>query len=289
MGFTIIDIGHYAENPFSIKYIKSVSDWTYIILNHSISQVIYELLIYLLVKYFIYFVEVINMKITYWSDFACPYCYIGNTRLKRAIKDLNLDVEFDIRAFELDQNAPKDVESTTVERFALKYGLSIDDAKKQVSQISSLGIDEGIDFKYETTLYTNTRDAHRLMKLAEDRHPEIASDLATLLFDAYFVENLKLADFDVLMKTGVKAGLKEDDIKEVLESDLYDTQVQQDEDIALNGGIHAVPFYLFDKKYSIPGALSYEDFKSVLSQIVLENEVDDDKDTDNCADGVCKI
>lgn len=28
-----------------------------------------------------------NMKITYWSDFACPYCYIGNTRLKKAVKD----------------------------------------------------------------------------------------------------------------------------------------------------------------------------------------------------------
>lgn len=74
------------------------------------------------------------MKITYWSDFACPYCYIGNTRLKRAIKDLDLDVEFDIRAFELDQNAPKDVESTTVERFAIKYGLSREDAEKQVAR-----------------------------------------------------------------------------------------------------------------------------------------------------------
>ena len=28
------------------------------------------------------------MKISYWSDFACPYCYIGNERLKKAIKDL---------------------------------------------------------------------------------------------------------------------------------------------------------------------------------------------------------
>lgn len=229
------------------------------------------------------------MKITYWSDFACPYCYIGNTRLKRAIDDLDLDVEFDIRAFELDQNAPYDVESTTVERFALKYGLSIKDAEKQVSQISSLGIDEGIDFKYESTLYTNTHDAHRLMKLTQDRHPELVGELATLLFDAYFVENLKLADHDVLINTGIKAGLKEEELKEVLDSDLYDLKVQEDEDIALNGGIHAVPFYLFDNKYSIPGALSYEDFKSVLRQIVSENEVDEDKDADNCADGVCKI
>ena len=66
------------------------------------------------------------MKITYWSDYACPYCYIGNTRLKRAISDLGLEdeVEFESHSFELDQNAPKDVESTTVERFAEKYGLT---------------------------------------------------------------------------------------------------------------------------------------------------------------------
>ncbi len=229
------------------------------------------------------------MKITYWSDFACPYCYIGNTRLKRAIKDLDLDVDFDIRAFELDQNAPHDVESTTVERFAVKYGLSIDDARKQVNQISQLGADEGIDFKYESTLYTNTRDAHRLMKLAQEKHPESADKLATLLFDAYFVENLKLADHDVLVETGINAGLSEDEIRKVLETGLYNAKVEEDENIALSAGIHAVPFYLFDGKYSIPGALSYDDFKSVLSQIMAESEVDEDKDTDNCANGVCAI
>ena len=78
------------------------------------------------------------MKITYWSDFACPYCYIGNTRLKRAIDELEIrdDVEFDIHAFELDQNAPKSVESTTVERFALKYGSAIEDAQNEVDGIS---------------------------------------------------------------------------------------------------------------------------------------------------------
>lgn len=230
------------------------------------------------------------MKITYWSDFACPYCYIGNTRLKRAIEDLDLDVEFDIRAFELDQNAPKDVESTTVERFAVKYGLSMKDAKKQVEQISQLGIDEGIDFRYETTLYTNTRDAHRLMKLAETKNDtKLVDTLADMLFDAYFCKNLKLADGDVLRNIGVEAGLDENELEEVLNSDIYNAQVQKDEDIALNGGIHAVPFYLFDNKYSIPGALSYEDFKAVLTQIIAESDVDEDKDTDNCADGVCRI
>ena len=232
------------------------------------------------------------MKITCWSDFACPYCYIGNTRLKKAIKDLNLEneVEFDIRAFELDPNAPKNVESKTVERFSVKYGLSLTDAEKEVNKISRLGIDEGIDFKYSSTLYTNTHDAHRLMKLAQSKKdPKLVEQLANSLFDAYFTKNLKLADKNTLINICEKIGLNRKEIEEVLNTDLYNEDVVKDEEIALMGGIHAVPFYLFDEKYSIPGALSYEDFKTVLKQINDGDKLNDDNNASNCEDGVCRI
>ena len=232
------------------------------------------------------------MKITYWSDFACPYCYIGNMRLKKAIKDLNLEeeVEFDVRAFELDRNAPADVESTTVERFAVKYGLSIQDAKKEVDNISKLGIEDGIDFKYESTLYTNTRDAHRIMKLAQSKNDaKLTEQLSKLLFDAYFTKNLKLADRQVLLDVASKACLEKSEIMEVLDSDLFNMEVEKDEDFALSIGIHAVPFYLFDGKYSVPGDLSYNDFKTVLSQVASDNEVHNDNDADSCEEGICRF
>ena len=233
-----------------------------------------------------------KMKITCWSDFACPYCYIGNIRLEKVIKDLNLEeeVEFDFRAFELDCNAPGDVESTTVERFARKYGLSIQDAKKEVDNISRLGIEDGIDFKYESTLYTNTRDAHRLMKLAQSKKDaKLSERLSKLLFDAYFTKNLKLADRQVLFDIACSAGLEKGEIMEVLDSDLFNMEVEKDEGLALSIGIHAVPFYLFDGKYSVPGALSYNDFKNVLSQITSENEVNDDNGGDSCEGGICRF
>jgi hypothetical protein len=46
----------------------------------------------------------IKMKITYWSDYACPYCYIGEKRLETAISELGLenDIDIEMRAFELD-------------------------------------------------------------------------------------------------------------------------------------------------------------------------------------------
>jgi len=232
------------------------------------------------------------MKITYWSDFACPYCYIGNTRLKKAIKELGLEneVKFDIHAFELDQNAPKDAESTTVERFAVKYGLSFESAQEEVDNISNLGIDEGIDFKYATTLYTNTRDAHRLMKFAESKNNlDLVEKLSNYLFDAYFTKNLKLADINVLLDISHKAGLDKDEVENVLSTNLYNVDVEKDEEIALSVGIHGVPFYVFDGKYSVPGALAYNDFKNVLTQIINENDVNSNKDVDNCKDGVCKL
>ena len=57
------------------------------------------------------------MKITYWSDFACPYCYIGEERLLKAIKRLGMenDIELEMKSYELDPNAPKESTGTMAE------------------------------------------------------------------------------------------------------------------------------------------------------------------------------
>ena len=72
------------------------------------------------------------MKITYWSDFACPYCYIGETRLRNVIKDMpefkDEEVEFEMKAFQLDPYAGVHATGDTQTRFAKKYGISMEEA-----------------------------------------------------------------------------------------------------------------------------------------------------------------
>ena len=209
------------------------------------------------------------ITLTVWSDFACPYCYIGETRLQNAINELGIadQVTVDFRAFELDPNASKDVVSSTPERFAMKYRLSLEGAKEQIEQISSLGRELGIDFKYATTQYSNTRDAHRLMKLAETKYDrETVGRLNEALFKAYFVENLVLADHKVLLDKAVGVGMKESDVKEVLESDKYDDEVRFDEREAMMRGVHGVPYIVINGGLAIPGAMSTESFKSALQR-----------------------
>lgn len=65
------------------------------------------------------------MKITYWSDYACPYCYIGEERLKKAIEESGIceDVELEMKAFQLDPSAGIHAAGDTQTRFAHKYGI----------------------------------------------------------------------------------------------------------------------------------------------------------------------
>lgn len=233
------------------------------------------------------------ITLTIWSDFACPYCYIGETRLEKAIEELGVkdEVRIDYRAFELDPTSSKEVVSSTPERFAQKYRLSLDEAKEQIEQISSLGRELGIDFKYSTTQYSNTRDAHRLMKLAEAKYDrKTVEKLNELLFKAYFVENLVLADHKVLLDKALEAGIKEDEVKEVLESDKYDDEVRFDEREAMMRGVHGVPYIVFNGDFAVPGALILEGFKSAIERTM--KKVKDSQPTERahqCGPDGCQL
>lgn len=238
------------------------------------------------------------INLTIWSDFACPYCYIGETRLQRAIEELGLkdDVKVDFRAFELDPTAPKEVTTTTPERFAMKYRLSLEGAKQQIQQISDLGKELGIDFRYATTQYSNTRDAHRLMKLAEAKYDSATvGRLNEALFATYFTENLVLADHKVLLEKAVAVGMDEKDVKEVLESNLYDDEVRFDEREAAMHGVHGVPYIVFNGSFAVPGAMSIDAFKSALQRELKKQDqekIDDDKPTERphtCGPDGCQL
>lgn len=208
------------------------------------------------------------MKIEIWSDYACPFCYIGEKRLARAIVevgDKNITVEF--KSFELDPYADKKVTSTTPERFAEKYGLSLEAATERIEQISLMGRREGIDFRYATTRYTNTFDALRLTKFAQDkRHDEIIIKL----FDAYFTKNLELSDHAVLKKIAAECGLDSAEVEEVLSSERYAEEVRDDEREATQLGIHAVPYFVVGGKYGLSGAQPSELLKRAITDALTE-------------------
>lgn len=232
------------------------------------------------------------MRITWWSDYACPYCYIAEARLKRAVEAMNLTerIEYLPRAFELNPAAPNEVVSDTPTRFAAKYQMTLEEAKAQIEYISRQGQREGIDFRYATTQYTNTFNAHRLMKLALSKNdPKLASKTNELLFDSYFTKNLRLAEDATLIEAGLMAGLPEDEIVAVLKSDRFGPDVRADEKAAAARGVSGVPYFLFPGGFAIPGAVSFTAFKDALASALAFEKARATIEGQQCGPSGCAV
>ncbi|MBB1086210.1 DsbA family oxidoreductase [Limosilactobacillus fastidiosus] len=213
------------------------------------------------------------VKISVWTDYACPFCYIAEARVDNLIKEMGIEdqVEFDYHSFELYPDAPKDVQETTIVRFAKKYGLTEEEAADRIDKIAEMGRAEGLDFNYSSTLNTNSMDAHRLTQYVNSLgDPKLTKQVSDLLFDAYFGKNLKLADHDVLMDVAKKAGLDLPKVKEVLESNAFYDEVRADENFIMKQGVNAVPFFIIDNK-GIMGAQPKNIFKQVITE-ALQND-----------------
>ena len=207
------------------------------------------------------------MKVVYWSDYSCPFCYIGEARLKKAAEEAGVNIVPEMKAFQLDPTAGLHAEGDTVTRFAKKYGLSMESAAHRIDMISEMGRGEGIDLCYATTLFTNTMDAHRLTKFAFYKGgPVLAEQIAKKLYAAYFTDNLELADHCVLKRIAMECGLDEADIDELLASDRYKDEVLLDEREAQRYQIYAVPYFLVNGVYAISGADSVEHIREILER-----------------------
>ena len=108
------------------------------------------------------------MKIEVWSDFACPFCYIGKQRLENALEQFahRDQVEVVFKSFELDPRAPQTVEHDVHHMLAAKYGMTRDKAMAMNKNLTDQAKEVGLTFNMDSMKLTNTFDAHRLTHFA---------------------------------------------------------------------------------------------------------------------------
>lgn len=205
------------------------------------------------------------MRIVYLIDFNCPNSYIGLERIKKAAKDL--DVEWEMRAFELEDEAKKKPIMSTTERYAQKYELSMDEAAERIAEIEKIALEDGLKINFADMPLTSSKDALRLAKYTQNMQPEITLKLAEEIFHARFVENENIADENVLTEIAVSCGIEEDSAKKIIENNYYNIECFLDMEEALSNGITATPCFIIfknDDKLIIPGAFSTEEFEIAL-------------------------
>ena len=214
------------------------------------------------------------MKVEIWSDVVCPWCYIGKRRFESALAQFahRDDVEVEWRSFELDPSAESISDPADgpghAELIATKYGMPLDQAQAAVASVTRAAAGEGLDFRLDRSLRSNTFDAHRLVHLAADRGRQDAAK--ERFMRAYFCEGEPVGDHDALLRLAVDAGLDRDEAARVLAGDEYADDVRSDEAEARALGISGVPFFVVDRRYGVSGAQPADQLLQVLERAWAE-------------------
>jgi len=189
-----------------------------------------------------------------WSDIACPWCYVGKRRFEAALAGFEHreDVRVTWRSFELDPGAPREREHDGATHLAHKYGTSLDEARAMQARMIDVAAAEGLEFRFDLARGGNTFDAHRVLHLAAAHGCQDA--MKERIMRAYLSEGELISDHDVLERLAVEVGLDADEVRSVLASGAYADEVRDDERVAAGLGIHAVPFFVVDRRLGASGA-----------------------------------
>jgi len=200
------------------------------------------------------------MKIKVFADTICGWCYIGHSRLKKALEVFK-DVQFEIEhmPFQLNPDMPKD----GIERsryLEIKFG-STENAKPMYDRMAEEANKEGLNFNLDAIKKTpNTVLSHLLINLAEKENKQ--NEIKEKIYQSYFIEGLDIGDKEVLINIGKEFDINEDKINEFFNSENIE-EVNSYKKIAIEKNITGVPFFEIGKDY-ISGAQSSSNLATAI-------------------------
>jgi predicted DsbA family dithiol-disulfide isomerase len=209
------------------------------------------------------------MKIDVYADVVCPWCYVGEKRLEKALRSRpDLEVERRWRPFQLRPEMPAG--GVPWRPFALEKFGGEENMRRAFARVAAAGEPDGARFDFDRVASApNTVDAHRLILHAARRGGEWP--MADALFRGYFAEGRDLNDAEALTAMAADAGgLDPDETRAYLAGDSGAQDVWESQQVAAGLGIGGVPFYVIDDRYAVSGGQPAEVWLRTLEAIEAE-------------------
>jgi len=197
-----------------------------------------------------------------WSDFVCPWCWIAKRRFDKALaafahKDL---VQVRLRAYRLAPNhRTEPIAATLLAKFRNPVA-----AQGMMDAVRQHGIDEGLDYRFDTMLFGDTMDAHMLVKAVEDEM--LQKRLVELLYEQSTTHGVSLFDRDALALIAAQAGVPAELVQRAWSTPELRQLVQRDERTASNIA-NGVPLFLFGDESHLSGAQPQQVFALALERL----------------------
>ena len=209
-----------------------------------------------------------SITIDLFSDFVCPWCFIGGERLEQALAGMADEVTAEVtyHPFFLDPTVPPEGVSIP-QMMRKKYGV---EPKQAWARVEAAARDSGItlDLSLQPLMYRTTA-AHTLTRHAEAKGTQ--RDFARALFRKYFLDAANISDPAVLADVAERHGFTRDEVLELLGSEAELELSSEAAISAAQGGIRGVPFFVFDGKLGVSGAQSVSVLQAAIRQALAQS------------------
>jgi len=198
-----------------------------------------------------------RFAIVVYSDYVCPWCYIGLERIERLRKAFDIDVEW--RPFELHPETPR-----TGARLDGRLG-SESRARAYRDNIVSLAEASGLTMQMPRVV-ANSHVALEAAEFARE-HGGFETYHAGL-FRAYFDEARDIGDGEVLCDIARACGVDDQGLRQALVDERYAARIDEITASAREDEIVATPAFIFTGGFRMTGAQDYELFESVTRRLM---------------------
>ena len=202
-----------------------------------------------------------KVKIVVYSDYICPFCYIGFYRVEQLKEKFDLDVEW--RPFEIHPETPKEGTELNNLPFPKEY------LEMMKANVKRLADDVGVTFKLTDKL-PNSRMALYLSEFARKKGK--FDEFHKLIFDSYWKDGKDIGDQALLLDLADSIGFNRNEILEYIDSEEPFKELKKSLRELRKYGINGVPTFIIGDKIVV-GAQSYEVFEKVIRKALEEDLV----------------
>jgi predicted DsbA family dithiol-disulfide isomerase len=205
-----------------------------------------------------------KLVIDVWADVLCPWCYIGEHRLSKAIESSSHSerIELNVHTFQIDPQAPKEV-TPTMDFLARKVGMTVEQVRPNEEMIARQARQDGLVYHVDRPM-KNSFDMLRLVQLGNQFG--LGWEYMRAMQAEVFGGNQQAFEADTLLRIGVAVGLSEDRISAVISGGEFGRAVREDRRLALDMGVTGVPFTLLNKRFGIPGAVGVTQYSDAIER-----------------------
>jgi len=200
------------------------------------------------------------MIIKVFADTICGWCFIGQTKLNKAVKNFP-ETKFEIEhvPFQLNPDIPKE----GIERdqyLKMKFG-GKEFAQPMYDRMTKEAKKEDLNFNLNNIKKTpNTVLSHLLIKLAKQTN--VQNQVKEKIYHSYFVEGLDIGNKEILINIATEFNIKESEVNNFFNTDNVE-KVNSYIGIAKEKEINGVPFFEIGKDV-VSGAQSSANLESVI-------------------------